>query len=180
MTRRSIFAILIAGLSFSACEQTQYTKDISNPSPYFINLVEGFDKSVFHGVDLCLSQDDVRKREKAQLYERTADHLFYNYVFPRDSTAFSEYADIQYFFDKNNTVEIITTNIFLNDSLQQDQLLQNFTQYFNNRYGDSKPDDYGYQVWNGTLETDAQDWDYSIGLTPMTDEYGLTIEYLRD
>jgi hypothetical protein len=163
-----------------ACQNGQYTKEISNPSPYFTALMEGNDHSVFHGADLNMNQDEVREKEKSKLYERTQDHLFYSLVFPKDSTVFSEYADIQYFFDNKGGVEIISASIYLNDSTQQEHLANTFRQYYNIRYGDAGKDEYGYEVWKGTLEAQEDDYDYTIGLNQMKEEFGIVLEYLRD
>lgn len=177
---KNIFYLLFSFLILYSCRSRKFSENITNPSPYFSALMEGHDNTVFHGIDFNLQQDDIRKIEKAKLYERTTDHLFYSYVFPKDSTPFSEYADIEYFFDKAGKMEIITSSIYANDSLQQKFLIETFHQYFNNRYGEPKKDDYGYDVWKGTMEASDDDYDYSVGMSPLNDEYGIKLEYLRD
>ncbi len=177
--KKTVYFVL-AALTLYSCQHRQYSKDIKNPSPYFAALMDGNDNTVFHGIDFNMSEDDIRKKEKSKLYENTNDHLFYTFTFPKDSTAFQEYADIEYFFDKNGKAEIFTSTIYVNDSLQQLQLMETFHQYYNNRYGSAKKDDYGYDVWKGTMESSEDDYDYSIGLSPAKEEYGIVLEYLRD
>ena len=81
--------------------------------------------------------------------ETTADHLFYEFIYPKDSSAFSEYANVQYFFNENNQLDIITTDIYLNDSAQVAQTKKSFEQYYTKRYGKSERDEKGYDIWNG-------------------------------
>ena len=134
------------------------------------------------GVDFNLSPEELKKLEKSKLYEVTGDHLFYEFSYPKDSTPFSEYANVEYFFDENNKLDIITTDIYLNDSAQEEKLKSSFIQYYNNRYGSSEMDDYEYDVWNATFKDtkSGMKYKYTVALKPLENDNGITLEYLRE
>lgn len=180
-----INSILIIGSCFlllNSCKHDKYAKDIKDASPYFTNFFTGTDDDILRTVNFNLSQDEVKKIEKSKLYESTADHLFYEFIYPKDSSSFSEYANVQYFFNENNQLDIITTDIFLNDSTQVVQAKNTFEQYYNKRYGDPTPDENGYDVWKGDFK-DAKtntNYNYTVALTELPDEFGIKIEYLKE
>ena len=136
---------------------------------------------MLRGVDFNISQDELKKIEKSKLYESTSDHLFYEFSYPKDSTPFAEYANVEYFFDENNKLDIITTDIYLSDSFQEVTLQKKFIEYYNKRYGNSKNDDYAYDVWNGSFKdkTFGAKHKYTVALKPLENDNGVTLEYVR-
>lgn len=155
--------------------------EISNPSVYYQELITKEKKAIFKNINFDFTLEEVQKIETAQLYESTEEHLFYSYNFPKDSSKFVEYADIKYFFDEDKILKIITANIYLNDSLQEAQLLQNFKEYYNEKYGDTKIDDYSYDNWDATADSKNKKgkYYYNIGIKKLENEYGVAIELLR-
>lgn len=155
---------------------------LTNPSPYFSNLFSLKEEAVCRGIQFNMNAEDVKKTEKAKLYEATADHLFYEFSYPEDSTSTSEYANLQYFFNENGQLDIITIDIFLNDSIQEKKLKNTFTEYFNQRYGKSETDSYSYDVWTGNFEDKKldKDFNYSVALKKLENESGISLEYIRE
>lgn len=155
--------------------------EVTNPTIYFTDLITDNPEGIFKNVNFDFTIDDVKATENAQLYEATDDHLFYSYNFPKDTSLFVEYADIKYFFDENKILKIISTTIYLNDSIQETGLLQNFHDYYTEKYGDDKTDDYKYSTWNATAESKSTKGKYyfNIGLKELGNEYGVTLELLR-
>ncbi|MBK6276139.1 MAG: hypothetical protein IPF58_16290 [Saprospirales bacterium] len=180
-----INSVLILGsciLILTSCKHDKYAKEIKDASPYFTNFFTGTDDDILRNVNFNVSLDEVKKIEQAKLYETTADHLFYEFIYPKDSSAFSEYANVQYFFNENNQLDIITTDIYLNDSAQVAQTKKSFEQYYTKRYGKSERDEKGYDIWNGEF-TDTKtkkDFNYSVALTELEEEVGIKIEYLKE
>jgi hypothetical protein len=121
--------LLVSGCIFlfnlAACQQNNNKATIENASPYFSNFFTGNEDAVLRGIQFNCTPDELKKLEKAKLYESTPDHLFYEFSYPKDSTTFSEYANIQYFFNENNQLDIIIAEIYLNDSTQEQQLKNN-------------------------------------------------------
>lgn len=176
---------LIVSLSLlcmlAACQQNNNKASIENASPYFSNFFTGNEEAVLRGIQFNSTQDELKKQEKAKLYETTPDHLFYEFSYPKDSTAFSEYANIQYFFNENNQLDIIIAEIYLNDSTQEQQLKNNLTDYYNQRFGNPDKDEQEHEVWTGYF-TDAtldKKIPYSVAMKEMNGEFGIGIEYVR-
>ncbi|MBK9328215.1 MAG: hypothetical protein IPM95_02645 [Sphingobacteriales bacterium] len=155
---------------------------LTNPSPYFTRLYSLNDEAISRGINFNLTADEVKKTEKAKLYEATADHLFYEYSYPEDSTAASEYANLQYFFNENGQLDIITVDIFMNDSIQETHLKNTFIDYFSQRYGSSETDSYNYEVWKGNFDDKKLDkeFKYSVALKKLENESGISLEYIRE
>ena len=85
-----------------SCHHDTYKDSIKDASPYFISLFTGNEDAVFRGINFNETADAIKKIETSKLYESTPDHLFYEVTFPKDSTSFSEYANVQYFFNEDN------------------------------------------------------------------------------
>ncbi len=181
-TIKILFPLCILLLTISCHRESSSGYSLTNPSSYFSNLFSLKDDAVCRGINFNLTADEVKKAEKAKLYEATADHLFYEFSYPEDSTSTSEYANLQYFFNENSQLDIITIDIFLNDSIQERQLKNTFTEYFKQRYGKSETDSYNYDVWTGTFEDKKLDkeFKYSVALKKLENESGISLEYIRE
>jgi hypothetical protein len=156
--------------------------EVKDASPYFTNFFAKDDKGVLRGISFGMTQEEIKKMEKAKLFESTADHLFYEFSYPKDSTNFGEYANVQYFFDENSRLDIITADIFLNDSIQENKLKTSLVQYFNSQYGTSKSDDYDYDVWKGKtdVKNSGEKANFSVALKGLDDDYGVKLEYMKE
>ncbi|MFN8284015.1 MAG: hypothetical protein U0U67_12420 [Chitinophagales bacterium] len=169
-------------LMLLSCKHDKYADDIKNASPYFTNFITGSEDAILRNINFNLTEDEVKKIEPSKLYESTADHLFYEFIYPKDSTAFSEYANVQYFFNENNQLDIITADIYLNDSAQVAHTKNSFEQYYTKRYGSAEQDEKGYNIWNGEFK-DAKtnkEANYTIAVTELEEEVGIKIEYLKE
>lgn len=176
---RYIYILIISIFLFSCKNENDI--EVSNPSIYYKELITKEKKAIFKNINFDFTLEEVKKVENAQLYEATPEHLFYSYNFPKDSSLFVEYADIKYFFDEENTLKIITANIYLNDSVQESQLLENFKEYYTIKYGDTKIDDYDYDNWDATADSRNKKgkYYYNIAIKKLENEYGVAIELLR-
>jgi hypothetical protein len=174
------YYILFLLIILYSCKNENNIK-IKNPTVYFEQLITKEKKAIFKNLNFDFTLDEVKKIENAQLYDATNEHLFYSYNFPKDSTNFVEYADIKYFFDEESILKIITANIYLNDSIQETQLLENFKEYYTIKYGDTKLDDYEYDNWDATADSKNTKgkYYYNIGIKKLKDEYGVAIEILK-
>ncbi len=175
-----LFILFITSTLFSCHNETKKNAE----SPYFTAFFTGNEDAVLRDINFNISADEIKKTELSKLYETTSDHLFYIFSFPTDSTAFSEYANVQYFFNENNQLDIITADIYLNDTIQQDNLENSITDYYNQRYGDAETNANNFPTWSGTFKDISIDkkYPYSITLKDLDDEtdddaIGLTVEY---
>lgn len=182
IVKQPIFITLfLIFLVISSC-RNENKPILKNESPYFSSLFMPNENTVFRKTVFNLTPEEVRKIETAKLFESAADHLFYEYTFPKDSTTFSEYANVQYFFNELNQLDIITTDIYLNDSLQEKQLKNTLTEYFQQTLGDTENDENNQLVWTASLK-DAKtnkSYQYNISLKEIPDEFGVSLEFVRE
>lgn len=169
-------------LSLTSCHHDDHKNAVQDASPYFTHFMTGSEDYVLRNIGFNLTPEELKKKETSKLYEETPDHLFYEFSFPTDSTAFSEYANIQYFFNENNQLDIITADIYMNDSTQENKLRNNLTQYYNLRYGSPEKDENDQEVWKGSYEDKktSQSYPYSVDIKDLDDDYGVSIEYVRE
>ncbi len=174
------YYIILLVILFTSC-RNENNIEISNPTIYFNEIITNEKNAIFKNINFDFTLDDVKKTDNAQLYEATAEHLFYSYNFPKDSSQFIEYTDIKYFFDEDNILKIITATVYLNDSIQEAKLLENLKEYYTIKYGDTKVDDYSYDNWEATADSKNKKgkYYYNIAIKKLENEYGVTIELLR-
>lgn len=165
-----------------SCRNNQTKNEIQNASPYFKAFITGDEKYVLRDINFNLTSEEIKEKETSKLYEETPDHLFYEFSFPTDSTAFSEYANIQYFFNENNQLDIIIADIYMNDSIQENILRNNLTDYFNYKYGTQVKNDDDQEVWKGTFLDDKSNksYYYTIDIKKLEDDFGVSLEYVRE
>lgn len=179
---KSTLIICILLLFILSCKNDNSKDSMKDASLYFINFFTGNDEAVLRDVSFNISSDELMKIEKSKLYEATPDHLFYEFSYPTDSSAFSEYANIQYFFNEDNQLDIITTEIFLNDSIQESKLKNSIIEYYHLRFGKPEKDDYEQDIWKGSFldEKTSKNYNYSVALKELNGEYGIALEYVRE
>lgn len=180
--QKSLFILLFVSV-FAACQHKHPKAEVANMSPYFNAFISENETHVLRNIDFNLTPDEVKKRETCKLYDETSDHLFYEFSFPTDSTTFSEYADIQYFFNENNLLDIISAGIYVNDSIQEKKLMENLTDYFNLRYGKQHETQDGDKVWQGDAKnkTNHEHYSYSVSLKKLEDdEHGVQLEFVKN
>lgn len=167
--------------TFSSCKHD--TKEQAKSS-YFTAFFTGNEDAILRDINFNITPDEVKKTEQSKLYETTTDHLFYEFSYPTDSTAFSEYANVQYFFNENNLLDIITADIYLNDTIQQENLKNSITDYYIQRFGDAEKNNYNFPTWTSTFKDKSLDkeFKYTVTLKKLDSELddeaiGLTVEY---
>jgi hypothetical protein len=177
---KSALLLLCCTLLF-ACKQKVFNGQLTQPSPYFTQLIDVQDPAVLRGVSFGLNAEEVKDLEKAKLFEAAPDHLFYEFTYAKDSTEFSEYVNISYYFDETDVLDVITMDIFLSDTLQVKELQRTFTEFYTQQYGQSDRDDYQYDVWDATHKNvkSGNKEAFSIALKPIEHEIGLSLEFLR-
>jgi hypothetical protein len=70
----------------------------------------------------------------------------------------------------------------MNDSIQENKLRNNLMDYYTYKYGSLQKDDNEQDVWKGTF-TDKktnQSYYYSVAIKKLEDDYGVSIEYVRE
>lgn len=184
LTNRRVFFFSLCSLLFilNSCHFGKNKISLKAPSPFFTDLFTGNEDAVFRGINFNETSDAVKKIEKAKLYESTSDHLFYEFTYPKDSTPFSEYANLQYFFNEENQLDIITADIYLSDSIQEVKLKNTLTEYYNMRFETDDENESEYPVWKATFEDVKEDkkYNYSISLKEVSDDFGVSLEYMRE
>ena len=172
--------LYIVVLCMIACKHKKNNSDIKITSPYFSTMMKLNENGVFRGLNFNMDVDAVQKVESSKLFETTSDHLFYELSFPVDSSQFVEYANLQYFFNGNNQLDIITADVFLNDSIQEKELYQSLKKYFDDNFDAINNDNGNFLIWRARFKDSKLDenFDYTIGLKNFTEDYGVTIEYL--
>ena len=181
-SQQSIVFILVFSCIIYSCKNDKHKDSLKDASPYFTNLFTGKDDAVFRGINFNETVDAVKKTEKSKLYESTTDHLFYEFTYPKDSTTFSEYSNVQYFFNEENQLDIIITDIYLTDSVQEIKLKNTLTEYYNQRFTAADKSEYEYPVWKASFEDIKADkkYNYTIALKEVSDDFGVTLEYMRE
>ncbi len=176
--RKNIQYLFFSFVFFIACKSDKIV--IKNPTVFFQELITDDKNAIFKNINFDFSKDDVIDAEKSQQYDATESHLAYSYNFPKDTSKFVEYADIKYFFE-HSVLKIITVNIYLNDSVQEAQLLDNFNEYYTQKYDAPKLDEYNYYSWDATADSKTTKGKYyfNIGIKKLEGEYGLALEFLR-
>lgn len=184
LKNRNLFLILCSLLCFSSCHLNNKKEDLNNASPYFTAFFTGNEASVLRNINFNMNSDEVKRIEPSKLFESTSDHLFYEFSFPTDSTAFSEYANIQYFFNENNQLDVISNHIYLNDTLQQNKLEKTLTLYFNEKLGDSEINADKEAFWTSTFKdiSNRKKYNYTVSVKDLEDDQddkaiGITVEY---
>ncbi len=173
-----VFGILL--ISFFACKNKSNGENKNATSPYFNELFQANSDAVFRAISFNLDADAVKKIETAKLYETTSDHLFYELSFPKDTSLFVEYANLQYFFNANNQLDIITADVFLNDAAQEEKLIQALKSYFDDNYTSIKNENGNFPMWEASAydKKSDKDLDYTIALKDNPDDFGISLEFL--
>ncbi|MEZ5055106.1 MAG: hypothetical protein R2807_10170 [Chitinophagales bacterium] len=173
-----IFSILL--VSIFACKNNSNGENQNATSPYFKEFIHPNSDAVFRAVSFNLDADAIKKLETAKLYETTSDHLFYELSFPKDTSLFVEYANLQYFFNANNQLDIITADVFLNDAVQEEKLIQALKSYFDDNFKSIKNENGNFPMWKATAYDKKADkeLDYTIALKDNPDDFGVSLEFL--
>lgn len=95
------------------------------------NKILGNQERTFRGYDFG---DDLRRIQESEVLEQFEDvktHIGYSFDSPTMETV-----DILYFRDKDDRLQLINIDIYMNTEEASKQMLQAFTTYFNTKYGE--------------------------------------------
>ncbi len=179
---QSIVFILFFCWIISSCKNDKHKDSLKDASPFFTNLFTGNEEAVFRGINFNETPDVIKRTEKSKLYETTSDHLFYEFTYPKDATPFSEYSNIEYFFNEDNQLDIIIADIYLTDSIQVTKLKNTLTEYYNIRFDAAVEDEFEYPVWKAEFTDTKTDkkYNYTVALKDIVDDFGVSLEYMRE
>ena len=174
---RYIYILFLLTLH-TGCKNHEFSDNITNRSPYFSAIVGDNDNNIFRNVNFGLKQDVVKKAETSKLFDFAPDHMFYEVTFPDDSSQFQEYADIEYYFNENDILDIMVARIYVNDSVQQSQLYNNLQQYYHAKLGSSAIDKFNGEFWKGQFtQGKSKPMDYYVFMEPLPKEFGISLEF---
>lgn len=133
---------LILSLLIIACsnpKKTETVEVLNPPSPQtatssnvqkLLRTIMGTGEGLLRGIQFGDAIADVKKKEKAELFEEVEDHV--GYSFDTDNL---ETVDILYEKDKQNRVSGIELDIYMNTDSSNDSLKNELTKQFTTKYG---------------------------------------------
>lgn len=133
---------LILSLLIIACsnpKKTETVEVLNPPSPKtattsnvqkILRTIMGTGEGLLRGIQFGDAIADVKKKEKAELFEEVEDHV--GFSFDTDNL---ETVDILYEKDKQNRVSGIELDIFMNTDASNDSLKNELTKQFTTKYG---------------------------------------------
>ncbi len=130
-----LFSIIVATL-FSACSNV---KELDEYSPDLEKLVVTTD-GIFRGVEMGMSLEAVKEKERATLSDESTDYLYYDATLNE-----SDYFTINYYFSEKGLYEI-TIDVFQDVTANALSLRNALETYLNDKYGKSKTKD-DYLIW---------------------------------
>jgi hypothetical protein len=95
-----------------------------------LNTIMGTGEGLLRGIQFGDAISDVKKKEKAELFEEEESHV--GYSFDSDNL---ETVDILYEKDKQNRVSGIELDIYMNSDVSNDSLKNELTKQFTSLYG---------------------------------------------
>ncbi|AFK03341.1 hypothetical protein Emtol_2203 [Emticicia oligotrophica DSM 17448] len=111
-----------------------------NNSQKLLQTIMGTGEGIVRGIQFGDAIADVKKKEKAELFEEDETHVGYSFDTPNLETI-----DILYQKDKNNRVSGIELDIYMNTDTSNDSLKNEMVKQFTSLYGQPLP--------NGKLQT---------------------------
>jgi hypothetical protein len=123
----------------SSSEKTETVQVLSPPSAKnastsnvqkLLHTIMGTGEGILRGIDFGDDISDVKKKEKAELFEEEESHI--GYSFDSDNL---ETIDILYQKDKQNRVSGIELDIYMNTEVSNDSLKNELTKQFTSLYG---------------------------------------------
>lgn len=145
---RASYALSILWVMLGACSQesteeqttttetTQTDASLAAPavlnqySPKFQKILKT-SEGVVRGISIGDPLTEVRRQEKAEVLEDSSSYISYTI-----DLGSNEMTDVLYYFHpQNRTIRNITLDVYLNNPGSVDSLMQEFSQYFTDKYG---------------------------------------------
>lgn len=133
------FVLTLFIIACSNPKKTETVEVLNPPSPQtatssnvqkLLRTIMGTGEGLLRGIQFGDAIADVKKKEKAELFEEVEDHI--GYSFDTDNL---ETVDILYEKDKQNRVSGIELDIYMNTDSSNDSLKNELTKQFTTRYG---------------------------------------------
>jgi len=179
--KSTLASLLIAMLCFVACRSEQKSENTAmqdsaqtagiqasaNAAPLsnrMARLMGADNEATFRTVNLGDPIAEVKAKEKAELFEDDANHVGYTIEY---STL--ESADILYYRDKQQKVNKIEVDLYLNNRQSVTEFSKELTAYLSGRFGKESQQN-GVTVWNGrdavaSLKDVSKGKDFGLKLT---------------
>lgn len=154
--------------------------------PHFSSYVEKLftpEEDFFRGTNMGMSLEKVRSKEEIRPVGEESNMLRYEIIYPKDSTTYEEYADIEYNFNDSDRLDIITGKIYTSEQQLSDSIYTDISRYLTYNYGNYEKDEYNYQVWKGKAMNYAGDSiKINIGIIQkhIEDEYLIIYEIMQE
>jgi len=180
--RKSGLLVLIILVLCAGCNLFKKKKRIRHFSPYVEKLFVP-DLDFFRNTHLGMPLVKVKTTEKIKPANTESNLLRYEILYPKDSTTYEEYADIEYNFNDDDKLDIITGNIYTSHQQLADSIYRDITRYLQYNFGTHNTDDYHYDVWKVKSINYAEDsilLNVGIIQKHIEDEYIITYEIMQD
>lgn len=158
----ALYGILGLFYLLVSCGDSENSVSEENESPVEVEKVEppsGFeeysnkfqklvitDSGVFRGITFGMAVDEVKSLEdSATLIEKGDNFLNYSVEF-----TIKEQADVLYFFDKNQNINKIETDIYTESKQSQAKLFDEFALFFTKKYGEPVLVTENEKAWNAS------------------------------
>jgi hypothetical protein len=157
-----------------------------NNTPHFSSYVEKLfstEEDFFRGISMGMSRDKVKSKEEIRPVSEESNLLRYEIIYPKDSTTYEEYADIEYNFTDSDKLDIITGKIYASEAQLSDSIYSDVSRYLTYNYGIAEKDAYNYEVWKGKSMNYAGDSiSINIGIIKkqIDDEYLIIYEIMQE
>ena len=168
----------------------EYSDDMTLPTDttmaHFSSVFGSENDKVFRSVNFNMNKEEVKKIEAEQsesikLVEDVKNMLFYEVDLTNDTSKAIDYAEIKYFFDVHDALDIISVNYYILDSLTIRNLSESIFQKMTRKYGDSYVDSEDYIVWESSFENEGKSTLFEVATKELTkqNDPGVTVEYLK-
>lgn len=157
---------------------------VSKTSENYFNAIFDRDSEdgVIRGFAFGVLQKDIEATENdlIDLIESNEQLSFYEILLSNDTTKNIDYAEIKYFYNSENKLDIATINYYVEDSLVNMLLFENISKAYEKRFGHSYVDVDGYNVWTSE-NSSASGFDIALKMKQLLNlnEPGITLEYTK-
>lgn len=147
-------------------DSTTQTTDDQKPNPdhkleshrsEIQNIIKTEEKGVFRGFDFGVNSEEIKKNETAQYIADGKDFMIYKQLL-RDND--DEYAEVIYYLDEQGNAKGFGIEFIIKESDYQEEanIVGDFQNYFNSRYGKYTVNNQNDEVWDaGTYTVEMGD-----------------------
>ena len=190
-----IFIFGIATVLFSSCNsrntnnENEHSADenaaAEKPHEYYDKVFQPDTNYVFRNVNFLQSKKEVAQLEEdnggLKLLDDAKSYLFYEVDLSSDTSRSIDYAEVKYFFDVNDALDIISVNYYIADSSDISAVNLSLNKSFTKRFGNSYIDSQNYMVWESSFNKDGIATLYEVAMKKLIqiNDPGITVEYLK-